>query len=125
MLLLCRAHHDLPAPTTQGALERAAALAEVTLSSHSSSAATLEWARVNLRAQGALEEFDHAVHLVHGCRFLDRRLLQIVRDRLLVVGGVGELGGRRLRSHPHERASLPPPYRSLSAHSHLVDFYGG
>ena len=59
----------------KGALQRASALARV-------SGATVELERIDLR-KDHLEHLEGHVALVHGCRFLDRALLQTVRDRLL------------------------------------------
>jgi len=49
-----------------------------------------EWRCVDLRKQATRDAFaqEYQVDLVHGCRFLDRRLISLARDSLLRPGGL-------------------------------------
>ena len=62
-----------------GARERAEALAQLEAVSKQ-----IQTVDVNLRK----ERFSQSAHLVHGCRFLDRRLLPKIRDEILEPNGL-------------------------------------
>jgi len=67
------------------ALERAHRLAQV-----EGVASRTQWLRLNLRKPATMEGLSHdfGADLVHGCRFLDRRLITLARDSLVNPGGI-------------------------------------